>query len=291
MAPFLLVGCATGTHNKPGPQDDTGSIESTDTGSIESTDTGTDTDPPEEEIPGSLVGSLNEADGSPAVGVTMTLCSTFCISSLTNENGEFSFAETTVGVHVLENAPLDGDESDDGAALAANTPRVFDLIKIDSGQAVTIDRPMVLRKTTQTFEGLSGEVDLNFDSGLRVRFDAGAIGISGNPLPYPATEVTLGTLLLPEADWPTVGLNGWTIHAAWSMAVWEMKIEDGFQVDVTLSEPLPPATEVGFLVADYTHGFLYGELFEEAATLSADGLTVSTNNGLDRSTIWMVVTR
>jgi len=62
-------------------------------------------------------------------------------------------------------------------------------------------------------------------------------------------------------------------------------------VSVELDEALAADAEVAFLVADYTHGFMNGEFFEEAATLSEDGRTVSTLDGIDRTTMWMAVTR
>ncbi len=138
---------------------------------------------------------------------------------------------------------------------------------------------------------LAGPQDLELGDGLQVRFDADTLGV----LPAPATAVYLGATLLPEPDWPVGGLGGWTVVGAWGLATWDLHAEDGFAVRATppLAQPLNPSSEVAFLVADYTYGFLNGVFFEEAADLSPDGLTWTTpaDAGLDRTTLWLAVTR
>jgi len=50
--------------------------------------------------------------------------------------------------------------------------------------------------------------------GLRVRFDADAIGVAGAPLPAFASAVYLSASELPPERWPKHGLGDWTILSA-----------------------------------------------------------------------------
>lgn len=269
----MMAGCSLGPKK--------GQLDSSSTADTAESDSG--------EVPGgSLRGTLVYQDGSPVSGVMMTLCSTYCITDDTDDSGEFWFADATAGIHVLENAVLGGD---DAAALGERYPRVYDFFEIGSGSDVVLEQPMVLREVVDPLAPLLGPQDLFFDGGLRVQFDADLVGAEGNPLPYPAERVSLGAVMRPADEWPIRGLKGWTVLAVWSLAMWDMKLADGFQVSVQLDEALEAEAEVAFLVADYTHGFMTGEFFEETAILSEDGRTVSTLDGIDRTTMWMAVTR
>jgi len=234
-----------------------------------------------------VTGTVVDATGAPLADLTIALCGQVCLLDDTDADGVFFFDEVLVGAMVLENFGVPGDEP---AVDVRDWTRFFDLVDVGEDEDIVLDRPYVVHPVDSAGP-LTGPQDLDLGDGLQVRFDADALGV----LPAPATAVYLGATSIPEADWPTGGLGDWTVVGAWGLATWDLHADDGFAVRATppLAQPLEPSSDVAFLVADYTYGFLNGIFFEEAAELSSDGLSWSTpaDQGLDRTTLWLAVTR
>ena len=234
-----------------------------------------------------VTGTVVDATGAPLANLTIALCGQVCLLDETDADGVFFFEEVLDGAMVLENFGVPGDEP---AVDVRDWTRFFDLVDVGEDEDVVLDRPYVVH-AVDSAGPLTGPQDLDLGHGLQVQFDADALGV----LPAPATAVYLGATSIPEADWPVGGLGDWTIAGAWGLATWDLHAKDGFAVQATppLVQPLDPSSDVAFLVADYTYGFLNGIFFEEAAALSPDGLTWTTpaGAGLDRTTLWLAVTR
>ena len=229
---------------------------------------------------GVVEGVLLDADDQPLT-LDVTLCGGICQVATPDAEGRFRFEGVWPQHNVFETLTYpDGD--------VYGWSRPFDVLKVTEGQQIELPRPVRVHRV-ETVRGLTGPQDLTLAPGLQVAFDADVIGVE-HPLPYPATEVALGATELPEADWPSA-VGDWTPLKAWGLAVWDLEATDAFAVTVTLDAPLPPGTEVGFLVADYVHGFRDGTLFEEPATLSPDGLVITSTEGLDRTTLWVAAAK
>jgi len=240
---------------------------------------------------GSVSGQVVDQDGNPLATLGVSLCFTVCRIVDTDAAGVFSFEGVDPGTQVIENIGL--PTNDPRSAVLVHT-KFFDFVTVGDDEVITIDRPFVIRKV-DTDGPLSGPQQLTLDGGLEVGFDADAFGTTDNPLPSPAMELYFGATEIPLQDWPVRGHDGWTILRAWGFAVWDLHHEDEFTVSAALGDagPLPAGSDVAFLVADYTYGFVNGVFFEEDAVLSADGATISTtaNGGLDRSTLLLAVVR
>ncbi len=235
-----------------------------------------------------VTGTVTTTSGEAIADLTIALCGQVCLLDSTDADGRFFFDRVLSGVMVLESFAAPGD---DPPADARSWTRFFDFVAVGEAEDIVLDRPLVVHRVEQPAGPLLGPQDLDLGGGLRVGFDVDDLGL----LPVPGDDVTLGATVIPEADWPVGGLGGWTVVGAWGLAIWDLAAEDGFAVRATpgLAQPLDPGTEVAFLVADYTYGFVNGIFFEEAAELSADGLTWSTpdSGGLDRTTLWLAVIR
>ncbi len=236
---------------------------------------------------GVVEGVLVYPDGSPMAGVGVTLCGGICQVADAGPDGSFRFEGVWPQNNVLETLNYPGE---DQTEAVLGWSRYFDLVPVSEGDHIVLEQPLVVHPVV-TQQGLTGPQDLTLAPGLQVAFDADRIG-EERPLPAPAEVLAIGATELPEADWPKA-VGDWTPLAAWTFAIWDLEIEDGFAVTATLNEPLPAEAEVAFLVADYLHGFVEGTLLEEPAILSPDGLTVSSppNAGLDRTTLWVLATR
>lgn len=239
-----------------------------------------------------VTGSVVDQDGAPLAGLTIALCRQVCLLDATDAAGVFFFDEVLPGAQVLESFGAPGTAP---ALDVRQWTRFFDFVDVGEAEDIVLESPQVVYRVDQAAGPLTGPQDLDLGGGLRVEFDADRFGIEGNPLPSPAEAVHVGATVIPEADWPVGGLGDWTVLGAWGLAIWDLHDEDGFAVQASpaLAEPLDPATEVAFLIADYTYGFLNGAFFEEAAELSADGFTWITPSsaGLDRTTLWLAVAR
>ncbi len=233
---------------------------------------------------GSVEGELVDALGEPLEGIRMTLCAISCRTATTESDGRFFFPIAEVANHVLENATSPGPDSTAGAHAYS---RVFDIITLVEPVALVLERPLVLREVIGSTLLPQAPETLILDGGLEVTVDASAL----SHLPAPAEAPWLGGFQVDQAEWPTGGLGAWTILAAWGMAVWDMEIPDGFSVRAPLPEALETTADVALLVADYTYGFQHGVFFEEGATLEEGGTVISTAAGLDRSTLWLAVTK
>jgi hypothetical protein len=237
------------------------------------------------EYEGRVEGRLTDPDGQALSGLKVTLCATVCQVTDAASDGSFVFEGAWPGNNVLETTNYPGD---DQVSAVLEWGRAYDLVSIDVDEQIVLDRPLVVHPVT-TVQNLTGPQDLSF-ADLRVVFDADAVIAQG--IPFPAEQIAIGATVIDEANWPT-GIGSWTVHKAWSMAVWDLRLDDGFAVTATLDSAIPADREVAFLVADYTHGFREGTFFEEAATLSSDGLTLSTptDGGMDRVTVWLAASR
>ncbi len=246
----------------------------------------------EPEFRSSVRGQAVDEDGGPLASLAVTLCAEICLVSITDESGEFLFEQVRPAQQVLENLGYPGT---DQAASALVHTRFFDVVPVGVDEQIVLDRPYVVYKVVDPKGPLAGAQQLSLSGGLEVSFDADLFGTDDNLLPAPAEAVHFGAVELPKKDWPTGGLGSWTVLRAWGMAVWDLHHEDAFAVVAPLAQagPLPAGTEVGFLTADYTHGFLNGIFFEEAGELTADGTAIRTPvaAGLDRSTLWLAVAR
>jgi hypothetical protein len=243
------------------------------------------------EYAGSVSGTVIDEDGNPIETLGVSLCFTVCRVVETDATGAFTFMGIEPATQVIENI---GWPTTDPISAALVYTKFFDFVTIGVDEAVTIERPFVMRRV-DTDGPLTGAQQLTLAGGLEIGFDADLFGTTDNPLPSPAMELYFGAVEIPERDWPTRGHEGWRILRAWGLAVWDLHRDDAFVVSAPLGTagPLPAGSEVAFLVADYTYGFQNGVFFEEAATLSADGTTLSTasDGGLDRSTMWLAVVR
>ncbi len=242
-------------------------------------DTGTELTTWDSSVEGLVVGP----DGDVLAGIQVTLCGTICQVEESGPDGVFRFEGPWPQINLLETLTYPGD---DQAAAALEWSAAFDLLAIEPDEHRVLERPLRIHRVSTEPVG-PGPQDLQLTSDLCVAFDADAVGI-----PFPAEEMRLGALPLPEEDWPSA-TGSWTTIKAWTFAVWGLHHEGGFQATATLVEPLPDGAEVAFLVADYVSGFRHGTFQVHDATLSPDGLTVSTlpDQGLDRTTLWVVATR
>ncbi|MCA9696501.1 MAG: hypothetical protein KC431_03165 [Myxococcales bacterium] len=240
---------------------------------------------------GSLVGWVDDIDGVPIPDLPIALCGQVCQIATTDAEGRFEVLEVAPGAKVLEPALV--PVGDEGLAQAViSWTRFFDIVTLGEDEALVLPEPFVMQRVEGAVGPLTGLQQLEPAPGLLVGFDADAI-LAAGPLPAGAEGVWLGATEVPPPLWPSGGLGDWQILAAWRFAIWDLEDEDGFAVAATLPQALEPGAEVAFLVADYTYGFLEGTFHEEAAVLSPDGTTLSTpiDGGLDRSTMWLAVTR
>jgi len=236
-----------------------------------------------------VAGRVVTAEGEGVADLPVSLCGVVCLVADTDADGSFLFAEVPAGPKVIEPAVVPVGE--DFEVSVRTWTRFFDFVDVADGDDITLD-DLVLHRVPNNVGPLSGAQDLDLLPDLRVSFAVDAILDSG-PLPAGADDVWLGALAIPPEDWPTRGLDGWTVQAAWGLAIWDLEAEDGFAVTATLPAVLPIDTEVAFLVADYNYGFVQGRFFVEEAELSLDGSTLSTplSGGLDRTTLWIAATR
>lgn len=293
----LLAGCVpassadgstlgSGTGDTAGTGDDTTSSDESESES--ESDTG-----PVADLPGpsaSVVGFVTDELGAPISALPITLCGEICQVGMTDAAGRFEVLNVNAGIKVLEPAlvPI----GDDLEAAVKSWTRFFDFVEVIEGEQIVIDEPFVMLRVDNTVGPLTGPQTLTPLPELSVNFNADAIAEAG-ALPVGVDAVWLGARAVPVELWPSGGLEGWTIVAAWSLAVWNLEAPNAFAVQASLPDALPAAAEVAFLVADYNYGFANGKFFEEPAQLSPDGLTLSTpvGDGLDRATLWLAVTR
>lgn len=232
----------------------------------------------------SVQGSLMDANGLGIGGVTMTLCRIVCRTAVTDALGDFAFPVTEAVDQVLENLNYPGD---DPVSAVASTPRVYRIVPIVGTDPVQL-APLVMRQVTAPSEVLTGPTHLELNGGLDVDFDADRL----EHLPAPES-LTLGAVAIPDPGWPQDGLMGWAIQGAWILAVWDVRVEGGFQVRAPLTVPLPPGTTVASLVADYTYGFLHGTFRAQAAPLSPEGRSIQTpeGDGSLRASLWLALAK
>jgi hypothetical protein len=233
-------------------------------------------------------GAVVDEAGEPVVGMSVSLCGAVCNLAETDDAGVFVFEDLLPGTKVLEPtlAPVaDGEELADAVLQWS---RFFDFVTVAEDGDHVLDGPFVLPAVPTISEPLTGVASLDLGADLSVTVDADAI-VDDGPMPTGADAVRLGAVPLPPERWPTRGLDGWTVHAAWALAIWDLEAEDAFAVTAELPEA--PDGEVAFLVADYTYGFTEGRFWVEDAVL--DGTTLSTppDGGLDRSTLWLAASR
>ncbi len=235
-------------------------------------------------------GHVLNAEGESVAALSVTLCGVVCNIVKTDDDGQFAFDGVGAGVKVIEAATV--PRGDDFTLAVRSWTRFFDFVSVGDDEEVTIDTPLVLHRVANAVGPLTGAQDLQLAPELTVRFDADEI-LDDGALPAGADSVWLGAVEIPKKDWPQAGLNGWTVVAAWGLAIWDLEAPDAFSVNATLPTPLDPDAEVAFLVADYEYGFTEGHFYEEAAELSEDGAILRTpaGAGLDRATRWLAVTR
>lgn len=228
--------------------------------------------------------------GEPVPDLSVSLCGDVCIIDKTDADGHFFFEGISAGVKVIEPAVV--PPGDDFALAVRTWTRFFDFVDVEADAEIVIEEPFVLRQVDDALGPLSGPQTLALLPELSVSFDADAI-VEHGPLPAGADSVWMGAIAIPEQDWPTLGLQDWTIVGAWGLVIWDIEAPDAFAVTATLPTALDPAAEVAWLVADYDYGFAEGLFWEESAVLSPDGTTLSTpsDGGLDRATRWFAVTR
>lgn len=284
----LLAGCTLPPADGPTTDAETDNTGDTATFSESESETG-----PSPDLPGpsaSVVGFVSDELGAPIPSLPITLCGEVCQLGMTDAAGRFEVLDVSAGVKVLEPALV--PVGDDLEAAVKSWTRFFDFVELAEGEQLVIDEPFVMLRVDNTVGPLSGPQTLTPLPELSLSFDADAIADAG-ALPVGIDAVWLGARAIPNQLWPSGGLEGWTIVAAWSLAVWDLDAPNVFAVEATLPRALPADATVAFLVADYTYGFINGKFYEEPAQLSADGLTLSTplGDGLDRATMWLAVTR
>ncbi|MCO4770642.1 MAG: hypothetical protein KDA24_11480 [Deltaproteobacteria bacterium] len=271
----LAAGCAPGP-TEPGDDDD-------------STEAADDDDATAPLGTARVAGRVALVDGEGIADLTVSLCGGICLVADTDSEGAFLFPEVPEGPKVIEPAVV--PVGDDLAVSVRSWTRFFDFVDVGEGEDITL-APITLHRVPDAQGPLTGPQDMQLLPDLHVAFDVSAI-LDAGLLPLGADDVWLGAVPLPPADWPTEGLDGWTVHAAWGLAIWDLEAEDGFAVTVSLPAAMPPGDDVAFLVADYNYGFAEGRFFVEEAELSADGLTLTTpsTGGLDRATMWIAASR
>ncbi len=235
-------------------------------------------------------GRVSDADGVGVAALTVTLCGEVCLIASTDPDGYFEFEGVDAGMKVIEPAVVPAGE--DFTLAVRSWTRFFDFIAVGDAEDVVVERPYVLHRVEDAVGPLTGAQSLDLSPNLSVSFNADTI-LEDGPLPAGADGVWLGATPIAEEDWPTQGLEGWTVLVVWGLAIWDLEAPDVFSVQARLPVPLDPGADVAFLVADYTYGFTEGHYLEEAAELAEDGATISTptDGGLDRSTRWLAVTR
>jgi hypothetical protein len=240
---------------------------------------------------GTVEGVAVDVAGDPIEGLGVSLCFTVCRITETDAGGTFRFDGVDPAVQVIENIGLPGD---DPRAAALGYSKFFDFVDVGLDEQIVIDRPFVVPSVV-TEGPLSGPQAFSLAGGLEVAFDADRFGTEDNPLPTPAMALHFGAAEIPEVNWPTRGYDGWRILRAWAFAVWDLHAEDAFTVTAPLGDagPLPADSDVAFLVADYTYGFVNGTFFEEAAEVTPDGTALVTpaGAGIDRATLLLAVVR
>lgn len=293
----MIVGCGTSPAGEGSASAGSESGESStgdgDGDGESESDSESETGLPEPDLPtheASVVGFVVDELGVPIADLPITLCGAVCQIATTDAEGRFEVLSVDPGVKVLEPALV--PVGDDLAAAVKSWTRFFEFVEVGEDQAIVLEPPFVMLRVDNTVGPLSGPQSLEPLPELRVSFDADAITEAG-ALPVGIDEPWLGARAIPVELWPQNGLEGWTIVAAFGLAVWNLEAPDAFAVEVMLPEALPLDAEVAFLVADYEYGFSNGKFFEEAAQLSGDGLRLSTppEGGLDRATMWLAVTR
>jgi len=287
----LLAGCEPAPEPPP-PADDDDSAGVDDDDSADDDDVADDDDSAPLVGTGEVAGTVVDIDGVPVAGLEVSMCGTKCQVTPTDEEGVFVFDDVPPGVQVLEPAIAHRAEGEDIAEAVRRWTRFFDFVDLADGEAYEFEEPLVLYPVEGAVGPLNGQQDLDLLPDLNVRFDAFEI-LQDGPLPAGADAVWLGAVAIAPEHWPTRGLDGWTVEAAYGLAIWDLEAPDAFEVTVELPSPLPPDTEVAFLVADYTYGFLEGRFFYEPAVLDADGVTLrsSADGGLDRATLWLAASR
>ena len=241
---------------------------------------------------GEVEGRVVDLAGQPVAELSVSLCGVTCRITPTDADGVFLFVEVPAGTKVLEPtiAPVaDGEELSDAVLRWS---RFFDFVTLADGEQVTIDEPYVLYPVDNAIGPLTGAQTLTPAAGLSISFDADVI-LDDGPLPVGADGVWLGAIEIAPEHWPTHGLDGWTVEAAWGLAIWDLEAPDAFSVTAELTAPVGVDREVAFLVADYTYGFTEGRFWYEPADLDADGVTLQTpdGGGLDRATLWLAASR
>ena len=251
---------------------------------------GDDDDDSTPEGTASVSGRVVNEQGEPIANLSVSLCGAVCLIQPTTEDGSFVFEGVRQGTKVIE--PTLVPAGDDLSLAVRSWSRFFDLVDVADGEAVEVPHDFILRQVPEVVGPLLGFQELSPLPDLQLRFDADEV-LADGPLPVGAEDVWLGAVSIPQADWPTGGLGDWTVQAAWTLAIWDLEAEDAFEVTATLPSALDEGAEVAFLVADYTYGFTNGRFFEEAAELDAQRITLRTaeNAGLDRTTLWLAVSR
>ena len=232
-----------------------------------------------------VAASFITPDGEDAKNLMITLCGASCYNEPTNCEGLVYFPFADSDIYVIEPLFAPNLEFDRWA-------RSFDFVDYDA----TTDRldltatPYTLPLVEEIEPFGPNEVERIFSSGLEVRFDGEAV-----ELPFGPKVGTIGAVEIPEANYPTGGLLGWTPMRVWALAVWDMEIEEaeGFQVVAPLTTEVPDGAEVTFLVAHYEYGIVEGTFEVFAAEVAGDRMSITTppNAGIDRATMWIAAMR
>ena len=237
-------------------------------------------------------GQVVDLDEQPIDGLSVSLCGLVCQTKTTDSTGNFEFFQVAEGTKLIEPAFAPTAEGELFSDAVRRWSRFFDFVTLADGEQFVFAKPFVLYDVAESAGPLTGEQTLVLQPDLQVSFSADDL-LADGPLPAGASALYLGAESVAPADWPTGGLDGWTIQAAWTFSIWDLEAPDAFAVEAHLRRPLAPEQEVAFLVADYTYGFEAGLFWQEAAELASDGVTLRTppDGGLDRATLWLAVSR
>ena len=266
LLPASLIACPPGSGGDPSP-------------SPSEDDDVIFTPPPDWE--GSVSGAVQAADGTPQGGIMLTLCGAVCLFTTTENDGSFIYNDVRPLAAVLETSTYPNSDH-------LHYSRYFDFLDVGENEVITIAEPLIIPEITAVNEDLSGAQNLDLDGGLSISFNADLV-----ELPPDATNVSVGAVELPQAQWPINGLDGWTIERAWALSTWDLESKDGFDITAPLSAGLPPGTEVAILYADYIDGITTGHFMVVESTLAPDGMSISTpeGQGIERLTLILAASR
>ena len=232
---------------------------------------------------GFVEGNVVLPDGTPGSCLVLTVCSDVqCIFTNADEAGNFCVDSLGPDTYVVHNLSYPGE---DAMVDMFRWSSFYDFATVVAGEATSFDESFVVPEVTETSTDVAGAAPLVFSNGeLTVEFDGQYLHLpppsNNNPNP------TLGAVKLPEDRWPTNGLAGGEIIAAWHFAPFEAAlieeaepndIEHAFDITVNVGQQ-DPAADYALLYAHYQDieaDVATGQFTESPAVLDADGETIT----------------